>query len=91
MKFYDKGFITKYQNYTKVEILSTGTTVLNLDIYEDRICKSTFQCQSLKSFNKEFLDTSYKDSFLKDLFEKGDKKIVFRDREKRILIKIIKD
>ena len=91
MKFYDKGFITRYQNYTKVEILSAGTTILNLDIYKDRVCKSTFECQSLSSFNEEFLDKNYKKSFLKDLFDKEDKKIVFRDKEKRILIKIIKD
>ncbi len=91
MKYYDKGFITRYKDYTKVEILSAGTTILSLDIYKDNICKGTLQCQSLKSFNKEFLDESYEDSFIKDLFDREDKKIVFRDREKRILIKIIKD
>lgn len=91
MKYYDKGFITKYKDYTKVEILNAGTAILSLDIYENSICKGILQCQSLKSFNKEFLDESYDDNFIKNLFDREDKKVVFRDKEKKILIKIIKD
>lgn len=91
MKFYDKGFIIKYPNYTQVEILNSGNSILKLDLYKDKICKSTFECQSNNSFNKEYLSSEYKDSFLKDLFEKDEKEVVFRDSKNRILIKIIKD
>lgn len=91
MKFYDKGFIYKYKNYTQVQIFSAGTVVLDMKIYKDRVCKSTFECQNLKTFNKQNLDSSYKDSFLKDLFDKNEKEVVFRDKEKRILIKIRRD
>ncbi len=91
MKFYDKGFISRYENYTQVQIFSAGSVILNLEIYEDRICSSTFECQDLKEFNKQNLDDSYEDGFIKKLFDSNDKKIVFKDREKGILIKIIKD
>ena len=91
MKFYDKGFITKYSNYTNVQILSTGVSVLNLDIYDNQVCQDIFKCQSLKSFNSEFLHKSYKETFIKELFEKDGKEIIHRDKKNRILIKIKKD
>lgn len=91
MKFYDKGFIFKYANYTQVQIFSAGTVVLDMKIYEDRVCKSTFECQDLKAFNKQNLDSSYNDSFIKDLFDKNEKDTIFRDKSNRILIKIKRD
>ena len=91
MKFYDKGFITQYDSYTQVQIFSAGTLVLNLEIYEDKICTSTFKCQSLKAFNSQNLDSSYEDNFIKKLFNKTAKRTVFRDRKNKILIKISKD
>ena len=91
MKFYDKGFIAKYGNHTSVQILSAGTTVLNLKIYENQICSDTFSCQSLKSFNKDYLNESYEDNFIKELFEKEEKEIIHRDKKNKILIKIKKD
>ena len=91
LKFYDKGFISKFDDYTKVEILSAGTSVLSLQIYEDRICRDTFECQNLESFNAEFLDKNYDKQFLKELFEKEDKEIIHRDKKNKILIKITKD
>lgn len=91
MKFYDKGFITTFNNYTQVQIYSAGQTVLDLQLYDDRICRTTFECQSASSFNKEYLHSSYEANFLKKLFEKEDKNIVHRDKANRILIKIKKD
>ena len=91
MKFYDKGFISKFDEYTQVQIFSAGTAVLNLEIYSDRICISTFKCQSLKEFNRLNLDASYPDNFLQKLFDKSEKKSIFRDTNKGILIKIIRD
>ena len=91
MKFYDKGFIYNYDNYTQVQIFSAGTVVLDMKIYEDRVCKSTFKCQDLKTFNKENLSSSYDDNFIKELFERNQKEVVFRDKENKILIKIKRD
>lgn len=91
MKFYDRGFISKYKNYTKIEILSAGTSVLSLQIYEDRICQDTFECQSLESFNRDFLHYSYDKQFLRELLEREDKEVIHRDKKNKILIKIKKD
>lgn len=91
LKFYDKGFISIFNDYTQVKILSAGTTILNLKMYNDRICRDTFECQTFKSFNKEFLSSEYKESFIKELFEKNERTVLFRDKKNNILIKIIKD
>lgn len=91
MKFYDKGFITTFDDYTQVQIYSAGQTVLDLQLYDDRVCRSTFECQSAKQFNKEFLHSSYEDSFLKTLFNSSEKNVVHRDKNNRILIKIKRD
>lgn len=91
LKFYDKGFISIYNNYTQVEVLSAGVTVLKLKMYGDKICKDTFECQDFNTFNKEFLSSDYKNTFIKELFEKKEKNTVFRDKKNSILIKIQKD
>lgn len=91
MKFYDKGFISKYEDYTQVQIFSAGTVVLNLKIYDNQICRDTFECQSLKAFNRQNLDKSYDDMFLKELFDKNEKEVIYRDKQKGILIKILRD
>lgn len=91
MKFYDKGFINKYDKYTQVQIFSAGTIVLDMKIYENKICKSTFKCQDLKTFNKENLNESYSEAFLKNLFDKNQKEVIHKDRENNILIKIRRD
>ena len=71
MKFYDKGFIYKYKDYTQVQIFTAGTAVLDMKIYEDKVCRSTFKCQDIKTFNKENLSSTYPDNFLKELFERN--------------------
>lgn len=91
LKFYDKGFISKFQNFTRVEVFSAGVTVLRLDIYENQICKDTFKCQKSENFNQEFLHSSYEKDFLKKLFEKDEKNIIHKDNQHSILIKIKKD
>ena len=91
MKFYDKGFIYKFKDYTQVQIFSAGTALLDMKIYEDQVCRSTFKCQDLKTFNKENLSSIYPDNFLKELFERNEKEITHRDKENEILIKIKRD
>ncbi len=91
MKFHDKGFIYKFKDYTQVQIFSAGTAILDMKIYDDKVCKSTFKCQDLKTFNKENLSSSYADDFLKKLFERTEKEVIFKDPENNILIKIIRD
>ena len=91
MKFYDKGFIFNYDDYTQVQIFSAGTAILDMKIYEDRVCSSTFKCEKLEIFDAKNLHKSYKKEFLRELFSKNEKEIIHRDRKNRILIKIKKD
>ena len=91
MKFYDKGFISNYADHTKVQIYSAGQIVLDLMLYENQVCQSTFECMTSKEFNKEYLHPSYKENFLKNIFEQNEKNSIHADRDNRILIKIKKD
>lgn len=91
MKFYDKGFIFKYSDYTQVQVFSAGTAILDMKIYDDVICASTFECENLNVFNAKNLHKSYDKDFLRDLFNKNEKETIHRDRDNRILIKIKRD
>lgn len=91
MKFYDKGFINKYKDYTQVQVFTAGTAILDMKIYEDKICTSTFECQDLKTFNKENLSASYEDDFIVKLFDRNDKEVIHKDSKNGILIKIKRD
>ncbi len=91
MRFYDTGFITKYSDFTQVQIFTAGKSVLNLKFYEKQVCSDTFRCLDYKSFNKQYLNSSYDEKFIKEFFEKEDNTIDFKDIENRILIKIRKE
>jgi len=86
MKFYDRGFVTKYDNYIDLQIFNAGTMVLKLLIYEDEVCKNSFKCMSSKEFNKLYLSEDYSSDFLYKLFSKD--KISFNDRANHIKIKV---
>jgi hypothetical protein len=86
MKFYDKGFITKYDDHINLTVYNIGQLVLYLDIYKDKVCQSTFKCMEAKEFNLTYLHNSYKDDFLYNLFSKN--KIYHKDKKNNILIKV---
>ena len=86
IKFYDKGFIEYYDDHINLVLLNVGNIILNLEIYKDRICKSTFECLDSKQFNEKYFDKSYKKDFLYTLFRQ--KNIYFKDTTNGILIKV---
>lgn len=86
MKFYDKGFVTRYTDYIHLQVLNFGNVVLNLKIYENEICKSTFECVSSKEFNKQYLNENYSDNFMYNLFKNDI--VRFKDKKNNILIKV---
>jgi len=86
MRFYDKGFISKYNDHIHLQIFQVGMIVLDLKIYKDEICQSTLKCISSKEFNKKYLHNSYKDDFLYNLFSQ--KKIYFKDKINNIIIRV---
>lgn len=83
-----KDLFLNSKDYTQVQIFSAGVAILDMKIYEDKICRSTFKCQDLKTFNRENLSSTYPDNFLKELFERNEREIIHRDIENGILIKI---
>jgi hypothetical protein len=89
IKLYDKGFITHYDNYIHLQVLNIGKVILNLEIYEDKICEGILQCISAKEFNTKYLHRSYANNFMYNLFKKD--KVYFKDKQNNILIKIKKD
>ncbi len=86
MKFYDKGFINKYDNYIHLQIFEVGHIALDIKIYKDEVCRSSLECMSSKEFNKMYLHSSYEDNFLYNLFSNN--KIYHKDRQNNILIKV---
>jgi len=91
LKFHDKGFIYKFEDYIQVQVFSAGVAIFDVKIYDNKICQSTFKCQSLDTFNKENLSSTYSKNFLKELFQRNEKETIHKDNENSILIKIIKD
>jgi len=86
LKFYDKGFITKYDDMIHLQVFEIGQIALDLKIYKDEVCQSTFECISSKEFNQKYLNSSYSDDFLYKLFLENN--ITFKDKENGILIKV---
>ncbi|HIP11391.1 MAG TPA: hypothetical protein EYG73_01605 [Arcobacter sp.] len=89
MKFYDQGFVNKYKDYIALNILNLGKSVLYLEIYENRVCQSTFRCIPSSEFNTKYLSATYKDDFLYKLFLR--KNIYHKDKKEGIFIKVISD
>ena len=88
-KFYDRGFITKYDSKIHLQIYNAGQVGLNLIIYKNRVCQSTFECMEAKEFNKKYLSSDYSDDFLYKLFNKN--KVYFKDKKNKIFIKVKND
>lgn len=86
MKYHDKGFILYYKDYIHLQLLNVGKVVLDLSIFQDKICKSNFQCIDAAEFNKQYLDASYNKKFLYELFL--NEKINYKDKKNNILIKV---
>jgi len=91
MKFYDKGFVNYYDDHVYLQILSAGTVVLDLKVYDDEVCKDALRCMDAKEFNKTFINEDYEKNFLYELLTQNKKDIVFRDKPNGILIKVLKD
>tara|TARA_B110000046_G_C12998406_1_gene401077 strand:- start:25 stop:306 length:282 start_codon:yes stop_codon:yes gene_type:complete len=88
MKYNDNGFIFYYDDYIQLQLLNFGNLVLDLSIYKDKICTSTFECIDADEFNQKYIHESYKKSFLYDLFKNMN--IDYQDKKNNILIKALK-
>jgi len=68
-KHADLGFIYENEEEMKVEIYSSGQAIMSLEISEDSVCMSLFECMGKKSFNKNLLSDSYPESILDNIFK----------------------
>jgi len=59
IRYADQGFISTAEGVTKVEIYSSGTAVMRLEITNHSICSGSFACMSRGEFNRRFLSSSY--------------------------------
>lgn len=90
LKFNDKGFVSKFDDYFQLQIYNAGFVAIELKIYKDKVCKGLFACQDSKQFNLEQFGSGYKDDFLFDLLSKmDDTGINFKDNG--TIIKISKE
>ena len=89
VKFYDKGFVEKYDEKVHLSIFNIGIPVFSLDIYENKICQGAFSCLDGAEFNKQILSPEYKKDFLYNLFKSEN--INFKDLENGIFIKVLYD
>ncbi|MEA1879168.1 MAG: hypothetical protein U9N11_00765 [Campylobacterota bacterium] len=68
-KHADLGFIYEGNDSLKVEIYSSGQPVMRLNITDDNVCMSLFECMDKKSFNKTVLNEAYPNSILQNIFK----------------------
>ncbi|OPX27770.1 MAG: hypothetical protein B1H07_00620 [Campylobacteraceae bacterium 4484_166] len=86
LNFYDQGFVTHFDNYTKLQVYSMGQSVLELDVSPKKVCSPMFSCIKSQTFNNKFLHHSYEDDFLYKLLNK--KRIHHKDKKNKIFIKV---
>ena len=69
LKYADQGFVSKANSETKVEIYSSGQSVMRLRIMSDQVCMSSLACMSKADFNKKVLASStYPSAILEHIF-----------------------
>lgn len=91
LKYNDKCFISKFDDNLKLQIYNAGIVLVELEIYDDKICKN-YMCMSSKEFNEQNFGENYKDDFLKNILEDALKSDVnFEDKENKIKIEITKE
>lgn len=86
LKYNDSCFITIEEGKIHLSLFQLGTSILELDIYPNRVCKNFLFCKDGKEFNKEFFEVEYEEDFLYQLLLKD--KVDFRDKSNGIVIVI---
>lgn len=68
LRYADMGFIYNGATDTKVEIYSSGKSVMRLNITRGSICMSLFECLTPYGFNKQVLSPYYPNDTLAKIF-----------------------
>jgi hypothetical protein len=67
-KHADLGFMYQNPDEIKIEIYGSGQALMSLNISDENICMSLFECMSPKSFNQHILTSLYPDEILDHIF-----------------------
>ena len=90
-KYNDKCFISKFDDHLKLQIYNAGVVLVELEVYDEKICKN-YICVSSKAFNAENFGENYKNDFLKNILSEAlNSDVNFEDKENKIKIEITKD
>ena len=68
IRYADMGFVSEYAGSIKVQIYSNAQPVVSLDIYQDRICMSLFECMNKSDFYRKVFHASYPEDTLEHVF-----------------------
>ncbi len=68
MKYADMGFIEDDGSTLKVEIYSSGTALMRLNVGRSQICMSTFECLGKAEFNRRALSGDYPPAIIENIF-----------------------
>ncbi|HGZ69988.1 MAG TPA: hypothetical protein ENK74_01165 [Nitratifractor sp.] len=69
MSYADQGFISYADSETKVEIYSSGQSVMRLRIAPSQVCMSSLECLSKEEFNKKVLNPNYPADTIERIFK----------------------
>jgi len=67
-KHADLGFMYENSEKIKMEIYGSGQAILSLDINNDAVCMSLFECMSHQSFNNNVLSSFYPEGIVANIF-----------------------
>jgi len=59
IKYADMGFLSDDGDRLRLEIYSSGTALMRIDIDRDSICMSRFECMEKRAFNQKVLSPYY--------------------------------
>lgn len=72
IKYADQGFVSTGGGTTNVEIYSSGSAVMRLEISGSSVCSGRFACISKREFNRRFMSKSYPKDTIGQIF-RGEK------------------
>ena len=68
LKVVDLGFMYENTEAIKIEMYSNGQAIMALNLGDEDICMSTFECMDKKSFNQSVLSGEYPEDILANIF-----------------------
>ncbi len=70
MRYADQGFVSTASSETKVEIYSSGQSVMRLRITPSQVCVTNMACMSKKEFNQKVLgNANYPETLIENIFK----------------------